>query len=256
MVEGAKSVLIAGAGGGFDIYAGLPLFFWLRSMGITVHLSNLSFSDLSYVAGQNPVSALTIVHANSTAPSRYFPEGHLAAWLAQNGIHTPIHAISRVGGAEVAEAYEWIAQSLQPDTIILVDGGTDILMRGDEAGLGTPQEDIASLAAVVGLSGVERKLIACLGFGIDTHHGVCHANFLENVSALIEEGGFLGSWSLMREMHEFQMYEAACAFAHAQQPNSKSIVNSSIIASGNGWFGDRHPTARTEGSTLKKQLKP
>ncbi|MFF7988525.1 hypothetical protein ACFZDG_01885 [Kitasatospora xanthocidica] len=35
--------------------------------------------------------------------------------------------------------------------VLLVDGGTDILMRGDEAGLGTPEEDMASLAAVAGL---------------------------------------------------------------------------------------------------------
>ena len=32
------------------------------------------------------------------------------------------------------------------DTLVLVDGGTDSLMRGDEEGLGTPHEDIASLA--------------------------------------------------------------------------------------------------------------
>lgn len=51
------------------------------------------------------------------------------------------------------------------DAIVLVDGGTDILMRGDEHGLGSPEEDMASLAAVAGTDGVER-LVACLGFGI------------------------------------------------------------------------------------------
>ncbi len=34
---------------------------------------------------------------------------------------------------------------------MLVDGGTDILMRGDENGLGTPVEDLTSVAAVTAL---------------------------------------------------------------------------------------------------------
>lgn len=42
----ARRVLIAGAGGGFDVYAGLPLALALRSMGKEVHLANLSFADL------------------------------------------------------------------------------------------------------------------------------------------------------------------------------------------------------------------
>ncbi|HNM51623.1 MAG TPA: hypothetical protein PKN86_18035, partial [Candidatus Obscuribacter sp.] len=39
-----KNVLIVGAGGGFDVFTGLPLFFALREAGISVHLANLSFS--------------------------------------------------------------------------------------------------------------------------------------------------------------------------------------------------------------------
>src|SRR4051794_15578352 len=42
----ARRVLIAGAGGGFDIYAGLPLAIALWSAGKDVHLANLSFAQL------------------------------------------------------------------------------------------------------------------------------------------------------------------------------------------------------------------
>ncbi len=49
-------------------------------------------------------------------------------------------------------------------------------MRGDEPGLGTPEEDIASIAAVHQLA-LDAKLLVCLGFGVDTFHGVCHAHF-------------------------------------------------------------------------------
>ena len=47
-----------------------------------------------------------------------------------------------------------LIEQLQLDTIILVDGGTDSLMRGDEAKLGTPEEDMASIAAVTDSSTV------------------------------------------------------------------------------------------------------
>jgi hypothetical protein len=46
-VASAERVLIAGAGGGFDVFAGLPLYFALRAAGKQVHLANLSFTPLS-----------------------------------------------------------------------------------------------------------------------------------------------------------------------------------------------------------------
>lgn len=42
----AKRVLIAGAGGGFDVYAGLPLGLSLMNEGRTVYLGSLSIVNL------------------------------------------------------------------------------------------------------------------------------------------------------------------------------------------------------------------
>lgn len=249
-LESSHRVLLAGAGGGFDIFAGLPLYFWLKAKGKEVVLANLSFTELDLCEGRRPVPEILAVTPDASGPSRYFPELHLVRWLQDHAHHQPLYAIRRDGGAGVAAAYRWLSEAINPDTIILVDGGTDILMRGDEAGLGTPQEDIASLAAVSGLSTAIRSYVLCLGFGVDTFHGVCHANFLENVAALIAADGYLGSWSLLAKSPEFQFYEAGCKYVHDRMPWRKSIVNSSIIASANGWFGDRHPTDRTAGSPL------
>lgn len=249
-LEQSRRILLAGAGGGFDIFAGLPLFFWLRSLGKDVHLANLSFTELERCDGVRPVAEVLSVTRESSGSWRYFPERHLSCWLAEQGYTLPIHAIIRSGAAAVQRAYTWLAESINPDTIILVDGGTDILMCGDEAGLGTPQEDIASLAAAAALPDIPHRYIACLGFGADTFHGVCHAHFLENVAALIGDGGFLGSWSLPCESEEFHKYEAACQYVHDRMPWRSSIVNTSIVASANGWFGNRHPTLRTEGYKL------
>jgi hypothetical protein len=42
----SRRVLVAGAGGGYDVFAGLPLAFALRAAGKHVALANLSFTYL------------------------------------------------------------------------------------------------------------------------------------------------------------------------------------------------------------------
>src|SRR5260370_40342099 len=48
-LDGARRVLVAGAGGGFDVFCGLPLYFALRDAGRQVFLANLSFAPLHRV---------------------------------------------------------------------------------------------------------------------------------------------------------------------------------------------------------------
>ena len=43
-----QNVLIAGMGGGFDVFCGLPLYFELRERGVNVHLANLTFSQMQW----------------------------------------------------------------------------------------------------------------------------------------------------------------------------------------------------------------
>ncbi len=47
----AQTVLLAGMGGGYDIYSGVPLYCGLCAAGKTVHLANLSFTSLGNVQG-------------------------------------------------------------------------------------------------------------------------------------------------------------------------------------------------------------
>jgi hypothetical protein len=130
-----------------------------------------------------------------------------------------------------------------------VDGGTDSLMRGDEAGLGTPEEDIASIAVVDELD-VPRKYLVCLGFGVDSFHGVCHAHAFEAIAELTRASGFLGAFSLLREMPEVQRYAEAVQAVHEAMLDYPSIVCSSILSALDGHHGDYHRTARTRKSTL------
>jgi hypothetical protein len=249
-LENAKTVLIAGAGGGFDVFCGLPLYFWLKQAGKSVHLANLSFTNFDFSNAKRPIPSLVRVGPDTGGSAMYFPEVHLAKWLSERFGETSVFAIDRGGVKPVEAAYEWMVQTLHPDALILIDGGTDSLMRGDEIGLGTPQEDMASLYAANAVEGVQQKYLVCLGFGIDAFHGVCHAHFLENAAALIANEGHVGTWSLMYEMEEFRLYREACDFVMARMPRHPSIVNSSIISAVMGGFGDQHATKRTEGSEL------
>lgn len=242
-------VLIAGAGGGFDIYAGIPLYEALVASGTAVSLANLSFSHLANTDAKPMVSGLYEITSETAFPGPYFPEGVLARFFANRGRAVSIYSFEKTGVAPLKCCYQFLIEHLGIDAIILVDGGTDILMRGDEAGLGTPEEDMASLAAVSGLD-VATKLVYCLGFGIDTYHGVCHAQFLENVAALSRSGGFLGVQSLLPSMPESELYLEAVRFSEEHMAFHPSIVNTSIASALEGKFGDVHRTERTRSSEL------
>src|SRR5436190_17831371 len=73
-----KNLLIAGMGGGFDVFCGLPIYFELQRRGQTAHLANYSFSPITaYPHGTHLSHSLVGVVAEGT-PSDYFPELHLA----------------------------------------------------------------------------------------------------------------------------------------------------------------------------------
>ncbi|MGI5177437.1 hypothetical protein ACQEVZ_13995 [Dactylosporangium sp. CA-152071] len=74
-LAGARSVLVAGAGGGFDVYAGLPLALALRAQGKVVHLANLSFTALEdTVSMEQVVARIGQFRAGITPrPARPFP---------------------------------------------------------------------------------------------------------------------------------------------------------------------------------------
>src|SRR5690242_8262551 len=62
-LEPANSILLAGAGGGFDLFSGLPLYFALRGQGKQVHLANVSFTPLQFTTGRSLGPALYEVEA-------------------------------------------------------------------------------------------------------------------------------------------------------------------------------------------------
>lgn len=236
----ARHVLIAGAGGGFDVYAGLPLALALREAGVRVSLASFSVSELGMLKpGAWLRSGLAAITPSSPGNDRYFPERALARWLSAHGHEPVVYAFARTGVRPLRAAYRKLIELLEVDAVVLADGGTDILMRGDEAGIGTPEEDMTSLAAVAGLD-VPTKLVVSLGFGIDAHHGVCHAHVLENLAALQRKGAFLGACTV-----DSAGYLDAVAHAAREHPAHASIVHGQVAAALRGEFGDATVSERT-----------
>ncbi|MBS2017433.1 MAG: DUF1152 domain-containing protein [Deltaproteobacteria bacterium] len=250
-IERSERILVAGAGGGFDVFAGVPVYERLRRLGKRVWLANLSFTNLANTDATHLGDALWAVDATSRTSDVYFPERALARFLESRGDASTIYAFEKTGVAPLRDAYASILSTHAIDAIVLVDGGTDILLRGDECELGTPAEDATSLAAVSALSDlVATKVVMCVGFGIDAYHGVCHSHWLENVAALTREGAFLGAIALRREMQEVQLYLDAVEAGDIATPSRPSIVNGSIASAIDGRFGNHHRSKRTKSSTL------
>lgn len=244
-LKDAQNILIAGAGGGFDVYIGLPLYFALKKMGKNVHLANYSFCDFEISQMLMPDHTLLMeehvlgVRGQVKMPFIYFPEGYLTQWFQQvRGEDVPIWMFAKCGSAPLKIAYLRLMQHLGGiDALILTDGGVDSLMRGDESGPGTLLEDTISLAAVADIN-IPIKLLACCGFGTEVEEMVCHHHALENIAALAKIGGFLGSCAMIPQMEEFQLFESACRYVWEQPSHHRSHISTRIIPAVHGEFGN------------------
>ncbi|MFD3463157.1 DUF1152 domain-containing protein [Nocardia fluminea] len=250
-----ERVLVVGAGGGFDLLSGLPIAFALREQGKTVFLANLTFTAATRTTARSVAPGLFEVDAATEGQSGYFPEKHVATWLADHGYPDKVFMIRKGGTASVRAAYAWLAHELDFDGIVLVDGGTDLLMTGDEAGLGTPVEDVTSLLAAAALD-IPVKLAVCVGFGVDAFHGICHAHFLENVAALAKAGAYHGVFALMPGIPAVDAWLDVVSWVQRHTPGRESIVSASITDAARGEFGDHHSLDRTRAVDAELFINP
>ncbi|GAB4191604.1 MAG: DUF1152 domain-containing protein [Roseiflexaceae bacterium] len=248
-LAGCRSVLVAGMGGGFDVFCGLPLAFALQRRGVQVHLANYSFADIAnFPAATRLTTTLIGVEASDARLVVYFPELHLATWLAEQGRPQPVWCFQKTGFVPLLRDYRALVAHLAVDALLLVDGGVDSLMRGDEAAPGTLIEDSLSLAVAAQLDDIPVRLVACVGLGAEQE--VAYRLVFENIAALAAEGAFLGACALTREMQVYQEYEAALLHAQAQPFQDPSVINSSIVSAVRGEYGNYHLTAKTHNSRL------
>ena len=247
----SKKILLAGAGGGFDIFCGLPLYFSLINQGKEVVLANLSFTSLEDFKGSWLTKTMMEVTADTLAfEGLYFPEWYLSKWFKEvQNKDVSVFSFVRSGVVPLIENYQRLIKQFDIDTVVLIDGGTDSLMRGDEDRLGTPKEDYLSLAALQAIPECQ-KMVTCLGFGVDHYHGVSNDLTFKAIAELTEMGGYLGCASMLKEMPEVQTYRDICDYTFDKMNFGTSIVSSSILSAVAGHYGNHHATERTQGSRL------
>src|SRR5438128_927930 len=120
----AHNILIAGAGGGFDILQGLPLYFTLRDAGYTVYLANYTFSPFELIGHYSKIETLIpdrLLGTSGTVSRSlpYFPEGYLAHWFKEvYGEEITIWMFSKTGAAGLRECYQTLIDCLHIDAIV------------------------------------------------------------------------------------------------------------------------------------------
>lgn len=245
-LSNCKNLLIAGMGGGYDVFCGLPIYFELKKHGVNAHLANFSFSDIESVDSGNRLSKTLVgITRKQERVFPYFPELHLVHWFKEKrNEDITIWCFHKTGAAPLTENYRILAEHLSLDGILLVDGGVDSLVRGDEAELGTAIEDLTTLYAVNQLSDIHSRWLACVGFGAEQN--LTHAHILENIASLTKAGGFLGSCSLTPQMEVYQDYEEAVVHVQSNEFQDPSVINSSIVSAVRGQYGDYHLTEKTK----------
>lgn len=240
----SQNILLACAGGGFDIISGLPLYFFFRNLGKNVVLANLSFSALNF-SNSKKVCSGTYRVDNNSQELPYFPEKFVLDWLrAERGEQASMYAFpDQIGVRPLAAAYAKIIKTHQIDTVILVDGGTDSLMFGDETRVGTIIEDACSIAAVSQQPHI-KSYLAAIGFGVE--HDFNHHACLENIATLTKHDQFLGNVAITKSMPEGEAFLQLVEYLNQHMPLHRSIVMNSIASAVKGEFGDLHFTQRTK----------
>jgi len=233
-----KRVLVAGCGGGYDVLGAVPLRTALRAAGIDVELASLSFAYLNGLDGARQdaqVPNLYEVTGAAATERAYCPEAHLARHLDQR-----IWCFDKTGVQPLAAAYRALVDRLALDSIILVDGGIDAVLRGDETSLGTPSEDLASLCAATSL-GIP-VVLACVGMTAELRDGIAHAQVFERIAQLTRDGGYFGAAALAPGTPATNDYIRAVETVFAGQAQQKrSHVHKVILAALRGEFGAPAP---------------
>lgn len=243
---GIRTILLCGCGGGFDFVHSLTLYPELRRLGKTVIIGSYSFGDPTKIVGAVPVfaedEAIAVrASAANVADAFYGPEVHVCSYLDSAYPASAPHSVygyyaRAFTGPTLARLYRQFIAAHSIDAIVLVDGGSDSLMVGDEEGLGDPIEDAVSVAAVASLLGLKAKVLIVVGLGTDRFHQVSDAASLRAVFELTQAGGFLGAVSLEPSAIGSMFYRG-CLEHIDQRQRFRSVLAGTIDSAIQGWFG-------------------
>jgi hypothetical protein len=250
-----RTIMLCGCGGGFDFVHGMLLVPELLRRGKKLVIGSYSFGDpeeISAAATFHREDGVLVkqVTAASVPDPHYGPEIHLCSFLDQRYPDlSPASIYAYYARAFTVPAlsrlYQRLVDEHDVDAIVLIDGGSDSLMAGDEEGLGDPIEDAVSVAAVASLTAPKVKVLVSVGLGADRFNQVSDAASLRAVAELTASGGFLGAIALEPDQDGFGFYRDCLAHIYQRQ-EFRSVLAGAIEAAGQGHFGsERVPPSLT-----------
>jgi hypothetical protein len=242
-----KTVMLSGCGGGFDFVHAMTLYPELMRLGKNVIIASNSFGNPNLIEGEAPTvfrerhAVAKRVTVASVPDPYYGPEVHLCGFLDERyPEHAPHFAYAYYARSFTVSMlrrfYQQLIAEHAIDAIILIDGGSDSLMAGDEEGLGDPIEDATSVATVASLDSLKFKLLFSISLGTDRYLHVSDAASLRAVAELTAAGGFLGAISLTPDHPGFQFYRNCIEYIYARQA-FRSVHVGMILSSVTGHFG-------------------
>lgn len=264
-----KRIFIVGCGGGYDIMSGLPLYFRLKDLGIDVILGNFSFTNpekyrktaekicehayrITPEIQEPEISILDEVKMTETEFSKfldmigsnreeyikyhdktdYFPELRIATHPHVNDNVILLEISDSV--PRVRETYSQLCQKLGFDTVVLIDGGTDSIMLGDEKELGTPYEDMMHICGLWSCPINVDSFLLVLGYGLEL--GIDCDDIERNIKIIQEKGGFHGSHALSMNHDEVKKFREVLELSNPRH----SIICAGVRAALDGRFGELH----------------
>ena len=193
-----KAIIIAGCGGGSDIYGALSLFFELNKnctkTETNIILVNYSLMDPKEQSIQKYITHVTdnlaVVNCIDTIDVDQNPkysELKLSKILSRKIYILTNYPTCR----EIVTSYQTIMKMEEVDVVdalYLVDGGCDVILSGnEEGGLGSPVEDMMHLKAVTGLNNVLNKIVLAIGLNIEIGDGVLQSSLDKRINELEEK---------------------------------------------------------------------
>ena len=182
-------ILVGGLGGGGDSGGSLSVALALKKLGFNVSiLAMLNARNDDIISAKNLVGSLIEVYPYSWSSGRFF-EPHIAS------LGWRVYALClREGLEEALKGLEFLKEKLGVKTVISVDFGADVLVKGDEPDVGSTSNDSLGLAVLVEAS-KRLKLETFLGVGVlGGEFGGCIPVELlvENILEIVRSNGYLG----------------------------------------------------------------
>lgn len=189
------NILIVGGGGGCDIWLGLPIYRYLKSLNKNVVLANLSFTDdldqYQLFEECNVIHKIEEKLERTQKNKTYFPEHDMSLHVNQ-----PVYAIKLRTPNILYFDLKKFVEKLNINIIVAIDAGFDGIMYGhesDQSGnyYGSPLEDMCMIVSLAKLKDEIKMPIWWICGSVPTE-GIPIQYFYQNLANQIKHKGFLG----------------------------------------------------------------